>query len=199
MVQLDVTLRGVNGVTVPAVVRNVNFGPDALSWYQHWLPKMYDLAGNPIFEDSHWPWPKIWVQMASDPDCECLVVEANGQLQALCVFQYRNYSGHDGADCVYINFVAVAPWNRASLNAHTRFQGLGKLFLAIAGLVRAKRAGLCPMELESLSQAEPFYLHVGFVPTGVVSKQMNQYRLATVSLTTLISSQLVFISPGGVL
>jgi hypothetical protein len=199
MVRLDVTLHGVNGVTVPAVVRTVNFGADSLSWYQNWFPKMYDLSGNPIFEDSHWPWPQIWTQMANDPDCECLVIEAKGQLQAFCVFQFRNYAAHDGADCAYINFVAVAPWNRVSLNAHTRFQGLGKLFLAVAGLVRAKRMGLCPMELESLPQAEPFYLHLGFVPTGVVTHQMNQYRLATGQVMSLVSSQLQFMKPGGVL
>ncbi|CAM2194595.1 protein of unknown function [Paraburkholderia kururiensis] len=200
MVRLDVTLRGVNGVTVPAIVRNVNFASDAISWFQNWFPKMYDLAGNAIFEDSHWIWPKLWLALANDPDCECLVIEANGQLQALCIFQFQNYTGDDGTDCAYVKFVAVAPWNRSSLNAHTRFQGLGKLFLSIAALVRAARIQqLCPLELESLPQAEPFYLHIGFVPTGVVQGTLNQYRLATKNVTSLVGSQLPFITPGGVL
>lgn len=202
MVQLAVSLHGLNGVRVDGTIRRIT-PTDWLSWYANWFPKMYDLSGRKIYEDSHWQVQQIWAHYAQIPNTECLLIEANGQIQAFVVFQFDGYTGADKLACGYVPFIAIAPWNRAAANVPTRFVGLGKLLLAICGLIRLRRlrpaANDLRLELESLPQAETAYLKIGFAPTGHVIKSMNQYRLDGAAVLSLIASQVQFIAPGGTL
>lgn len=202
MVQLAVNLHGLNGVRVDGTIRRVT-PSDALSWYGNWFPKMFDLAGRRVFEDSHWDVPRLWGHYSQFPSTECLVIEAKGQIQAFVIFQYDGYIGLDNLPCGYVSFIAVAPWNRAAAQVPTRFVGLGKLLLAVCGLIRLRRLKISVndlrLELESLSQAEMAYLKIGFAPTGHLVQMMNQYRLDGSAVLSLITNQVQFIAPGGTL
>jgi GNAT superfamily N-acetyltransferase len=68
---------------------------------------------------------------------------------------------------VYVDNVAVAPWNRPQIQTVPRYRGLGKLMLgaAVSLAIEEGMDGRCG--LHSLVQAEGFYLRAGMQDLGL--------------------------------
>lgn len=183
---------------VAGVIRPLDQMRDALSWIVDWLPKMYDLAGEPLFEDSHWKVPEIWDEAAKSPNMTVLILEAEGRIQGYIVLKMRDHIGRDGKKCVYVSFVATAPWNRKRKNTHRVFSGVGKTLLW-AGLVLGfvEYRSLC-LELHSLPLAEGFYLKLGFRQTGYLSYEgLKEFRLEEAAAFPLIREVLASLTEAG--
>jgi hypothetical protein len=67
---------------------------------------------------------------------------------------------------VYVDYVAVAPWNRKIVQHPQRFKNLGKVMLgqAVATSIAAGLDGRCG--LHSLPQSEGFYRRIGMSDFG---------------------------------
>jgi hypothetical protein len=68
---------------------------------------------------------------------------------------------------VYVDYLAVAPWNRPPIQSPPRFKGFGKLLLGAAVSISVEEGmdGRCG--LHSLTQSEGFYSRVGMKDLGV--------------------------------
>ena len=68
---------------------------------------------------------------------------------------------------VYVDYLAVAPWNRTPVQVKRRFNGLGKVLLGAAVSISIEEGmdGRCG--LHSLQQSEGFYLRAGMEDLGV--------------------------------
>jgi hypothetical protein len=68
---------------------------------------------------------------------------------------------------VYVDYLAVAPWNRSQIQSPCRFTGLGKLMLgaAVSLSLEEGMGGRCG--LHSLKQSEGFYRRAGMNDLGI--------------------------------
>lgn len=187
MASIKATIVGAKNQDVPAIARKVEPIPDVLSWYISWFPKMYDLSGERLFEDSHWDVPEIWSSSYQDERMRVLVLEADERLQGYVVFQIKDYIGIDENRCLYVAFLATAPWNRKRKGGSREYKSVGSVLLAIALLFELKHIGALTLELHSLPQSEIFYRKIGMSETGQRSQEgLKLMRMEKVDALTLL-------------
>lgn len=108
-------------------------------------------------EDFHWDWFRKAVDSSTD-EYEWFHLYADGKPQAACLIYHPEKSALEPGDIFYVEFVAVAPWNRDCKIRPADFKGLGKIILCAAQRFAVKqlklRPGFC---LHSLPKAEGFY------------------------------------------
>ncbi len=174
---IQIKLRGIKNQAVDGTIREIDLIEDSLSWFCNWLPKMYDLSGMRLYEDSHWKVPDIWQLFMGDDGCRLRLIEANEQIQGFIVCQVNGHIGIDGRPAIYVPFLAAAPWNRAGTGSQREFKGVGRILLSIAALYGFKHLERFALELHSLSKAEDFYRKVGMKETGRVKDNLKEFRL----------------------
>ena len=123
---LKVVLIDERGNPVDAVIRPFTPIQDVLSWYIDWFPLMYDLAGNRLYEDSHWRITDYWEEISQKKNFDILIIEAKEKIQGYVTIKY-DHKSYLGNQAVYIPFVASAPWNRKVTRKDRReFKNIGK-------------------------------------------------------------------------
>lgn len=177
MAALQTTITGTRNQLEPAVIRDVEPIEDGLSWFTQWFPKMYDLSGERLFEDSHWDVPGIWTATSKDERYRAMVLEASGQIQGYVVFQLKEYGGIDQEPCMHVSFLATAPWNRKRKGGIREYRGVGSALLAVSLLYELKNIGKLVLELHSLPLSEHFYRKLGFADTGRVHEGLRLMRM----------------------
>jgi hypothetical protein len=187
MAPIEFIFRGQQNEPIPATIRPLNLIPDTLSWLTSWFPGMLDLAGNRLYEDSHWDVPSIWEEALSNDFYRVIVIEAENMIQGYTVVWVKNYLGIDGKPCAHVAFVAVAPWNRAAIGNRRKIKGVGKTLLAMSSLISLKHTGSLVFELHSLPGAEGFYQRVGMRETGRYSAQgLKEFRMENPKALALV-------------
>lgn len=178
MFKVDIQIPRADGTSTVATIRELDQVRDGVSWFVQWFPKMLDLNGYPLYEDSHWDVIKIWHDVSLLPEYKVLVLEADGALQGYAVVQVEQNTGIDGRPCGYIAFIATAPWNRRQPPSKPDFKGIGKLLIGASSLITAQHISNMELELYSLPAAEAFYLKLNFQWTGRVDPQgLKHFRL----------------------
>jgi hypothetical protein len=118
-------------------------------------------------QDRHWDWrQKNAVAAGSNGSIFSLL---NGtEVEAAMVLQFGKTSREPGTllPIVYVDFLAVAPWNRKQIQDPQRFKHLGTVMLghAVAISISAGLDGRCG--LHSLPQSEGFYRQFGMTDYG---------------------------------
>jgi len=82
-------------------------------------------------EDIHWDWFKKAVDYSTD-EYEWFHLYADGKPQAACLIYHPKASALEPGDIFYVEFVAVAPWNRTCELRPRKFRGLGEIVLRAA-------------------------------------------------------------------
>lgn len=180
-------MAGSGGGYTTATFRRTDLYPDSLIWYTEWYPSLYDLSGNPLYDDSRWDVPAIWEAVSLSNDHVSYVIDCDNNLQGYIVLQVSNYHGIDGVECGHVNFLAAAPWNRVSTVRKRVYRQVGQYLLATAALVSYWHLSNATFELESLPDAENFYRKQGMVATGKIEKGLVQYRLGHTQAMPLLS------------
>lgn len=112
-------------------------------------------------EDSHWDWFGKTAAMTSEEYIWFYLV-ADGKPQGACVVFHPKQSSFDGDQIFYIEFVAVAPWNRHSRFRSKKYSGVGSTLLASASSFIADRFGYRNgFSLHALPQAKSYYEKIG--------------------------------------
>lgn len=118
-------------------------------------------------QDSHWEWPTKAMHLNSD-EYIWFSVEVDSEIEAAIIVYHPTNSRIDSRQLFYVDYLAVAPWNRSSLVATPRFRGLGtKLLKLIGNYIRDTYNYPEGFSLHSLPQATSFYEHIGMVNLGV--------------------------------
>jgi hypothetical protein len=108
-------------------------------------------------EDGHWKWLNKSMLLKND-EYKWFFLRINNQIQSACLIYHPKQSILSTQNVFYIEFIAVAPWNRYHPLGHKTYSGVGTVFLKEIMRhckdVLNFQPGMC---LHSLPQAQSFY------------------------------------------
>ena len=127
--------------------------------------------------DAHWNWAEKRASIL-EASQRMYALVARDSVEALMCLDLSAYSmirKKPVTNIVYVDYLAVAPWNRAAIQQRPRFKGLGKIMLGVAVSISLEEEmdGRCG--LHSLPQSEGFYTRVGMKDTGLLDKHHLKY------------------------
>lgn len=112
-------------------------------------------------QDSHWDWFKKSCLYKTD-EYEWFYLLTNGHPQGSCLFYHPKNSLFDSKNIFYIEFIAVAPWNRTTPLTEREFKGVGTLLIKCALRYAVNVLNLrCGFSLNALPQANDYYKKIG--------------------------------------
>jgi len=112
--------------------------------------------------DAHWDWrTKCDVAPSSNRKIFALINADEVEAVMLLHFGKMSREANHALPLVYVDYLAVGPWNRESIQNPQRFRKLGTVLLgsAVNTSIAMGREGRCG--LHSLLQAEGFYRRIG--------------------------------------
>ncbi|MFU9047443.1 hypothetical protein ACNAUY_13750, partial [Acinetobacter tibetensis] len=111
--------------------------------------------------DSHWDWLKKSIAYQED-EYKWFFLYAQDKPQAVCLIYHPKASVLTGNNIFYIEYIAVAPWNRKNPMNKREFSSLGMLLIKFVTNYAAIKLNLTlGFSLHSLPSAIPFYQHIG--------------------------------------
>jgi len=126
-------------------------------------------------DDGHWSWFDKSAAYRGEA-YKWFFVLAEGMPQAACLIFHPKPSAIDACDIFYIEYVAVAPWNRVNPLCERKYKGLGKLIIQVAASYAVQelkyRAGY---SLHALPKAVAFYQSLGMQPFPELDKDELPY------------------------
>jgi hypothetical protein len=137
-------------------------------WHDHWRPALEETlarmraAGVPKAhwpQTAHWNWESKTKQIAGLLAYRSFAITSQGVTQGLMRVDL-NHSARQatqvGKPLVYVEYLEVAPWNRAEF-AKPRYRGVGTALLTAAVDLSLEEGFHGRIGLHSLTQAESFY------------------------------------------
>ncbi len=108
-------------------------------------------------EDHHWDWFKKSYQFTGD-EYEWFFLFSEDKPQGACLIYHPKDSALGDANIFYVEYLAVAPWNRDCLVRQREHKGVGSILLKAALKYSVEKLGLIPgFSLHSLPQAKEYY------------------------------------------
>lgn len=117
--------------------------------------------------DSHWDWRrKCTIAPGTQRQAYGLLNGDQVEAAMMLAFDHQTRLGTPGEPLVYVDFLATAPWNRATIQRPERFRRLGTMLLGAAVEVSRIHGleGRCG--LHALPPAEGFYRQAGMQDLG---------------------------------
>jgi hypothetical protein len=155
--------------SIEAELRDAIENAQLTDWRTHWQPAMRavldDLIKRGVPRDqwpqsSHWDWPAKVAQVEGLLAFKGFCVVCAGMTQGLMridLNQTARESRQAGMPLVYVDYLEVAPWNRADLGQAPRYSGVGTA-LVVAAVELSRQEGFKGrIGLHSLPQADRFY------------------------------------------
>ena len=137
--------------------------------------ELIEVVSSISMEDDHWQWFNKAMAFHS-AEYEWFHLYADGQPQAACVIFHPKESALSPGDIFYVEFVAVAPWNRKCRVRDRRFRGTGTALLSAVLRFAVQTLKLRPgFGLHSLPGAEGFYISLNMVTVEGHDKDTLRY------------------------
>lgn len=130
---------------------------------QQGLPKerLEEILSSLSTQDKHWDWYRKACQHKSD-EYEWFFLMVEDIPQGVCIIYHPKSSKLTSGNIFYLEYLAVAPWNRDSLINNRKFKGVGTILLKCAINYAMQTLKLqSGFSLHSLEQAESYYLKIG--------------------------------------
>lgn len=143
--------------------------PDALSDPSKWegLLDTYQL------NDHHWAWTQK-ARLYNSAEFFWFYLMADGQVQAACIIKHPKESRADKAGIFYVDYLAVAYWNRRRDGYVRRFDGVGTKLLIHAINYSIDVLGYRPgFSLHSLPSSEGYYQNLKMTDFGMDQSYQN--------------------------
>lgn len=119
--------------------------------------KLEEVLASIQTEDHHWSWFEKSVGATGD-EHEWFYLYADNEPQAACLIYHPKSSALGSSNIFYVEFLAVAPWNRNCLVRERKYLGAGSALLRAALSFSVNKLGLSPgFSLHSLPQASGYY------------------------------------------
>ena len=128
------------------------------------------LLGEYGVPDAHWNWDEIVKPDETRITHAAFCIRTGSNVEALMVTDLTRRCKLDqqkGDHLVYIENLAVAPWNRGAIASPRKLGGLGKMMLAVAVKLSESEGWNGRVGLHSLPQSESFYTECGFARVKV--------------------------------
>lgn len=130
-------------------------------------------------EDGHWEWFNKSFFLKSD-EYKWFFFKIDDHIEAACLIYHPSPSISSPKKVFYIEFIAVAPWNRYNPLSKNRYKGIGTTFLKNIMIYCTNVLKFEPgMSLHSLPQAAGFYEQkLGMIHYDQADKHgMNYYEM----------------------
>lgn len=126
-------------------------------------------------EDAHWSWFTKSCAYIGD-EYRWFYLYANGMPQAACVIFQPKESKLHPKNIFYVEFLAVAPWNRRCLVRERELLKVGTTLLQVVLQYSVNELKLSPgFSLHSLPQAAEYYRKLKMVNVGEEDKESLMY------------------------
>jgi len=133
------------------MIENKKYSDDELS----------DVLSKIQTQDSHWNWLSKSVVCRGE-EYEWFYMFAEDKPQGACLIYHPKDSVIDSKNIFYIEFVAVAPWNRDTPFEKRIYGGIGSLLIKCALKFATEKLNLVPgFSLHSLPQSRAYYEKIG--------------------------------------
>lgn len=115
-------------------------------------------------QDNHWNWLNK-TKYYSDDCYDFFYFVAENDIQAMCVtYQPKKSTLYEDKKIFYIEYIAVAPWNRDTLLQKRKYSKIATTLIAAITYYLSNNRGLFPsFSLHSLPQAAGYYEKLGMV------------------------------------
>ncbi len=149
------------------------------AWETQWLPYVKEAVsrGQKHPEDAHWRWDRKINHAKGFLAIKAFSIVCNDQLQGMMLVDMSKIARlleQAGKDLIYVEFLATAPWNRKGLTSEPRYQGVGRLLIAVAVELSFQEEFKGRVGLHSLPNADGFYHRVcGMTDLGPDSTYQN--------------------------
>ncbi|HCF5267750.1 TPA: hypothetical protein P8O60_002197 [Pseudomonas aeruginosa] len=123
--------------------------------------------------DYHWAWTQK-AQQCNSAEYFWFYLMADGKVQAACIIKHPKESRVDNAGIFYVDYLAVAYWNRRRNGYVRRFDGVGTKLLVHAINYSINFLGYRPgFSLHSLPSSEGYYRSLQMTDYGVDAGYQN--------------------------
>ena len=126
-------------------------------------------AGFDERDDAHWRWGSFVRRLRKKRGiARCGAIQTpDGQVQGAIIYRRDGASFLEhGSSCLYVEYLAAAPWNRGDCTPSRRYHGVGEALLTLAILQSYDWGYEGRVTLSSLRGALNFYKKYDFVETG---------------------------------
>lgn len=114
------------------------------------------------FHDIRWNWEKKYLYYSDENTYDWFFIIIDGKIQAVTLISHPKKSVINGDDIFYIEYIAVAPWNRTSSFYSRQFSGLGSILMKTVSKYYSTKYGYRDgFSLSAVPQAIPFYKKIG--------------------------------------
>lgn len=126
-------------------------------------------------EDMHWDWFIKSYQLTGE-EYEWFFLFSEDKPQGACLIYHPKNSALYEENIFYIEYIAVAPWNRDCLVRQREYKGIGSILLKAALKYSVEELGLIPgFALHSLPQAKRYYENLNMINIEHMNKNTLLY------------------------
>lgn len=127
--------------------------------------EVIQLLGDLQFHDLHWNWMSKYTHYSDDLVYDWFFMIVEDTIQAVSLTMHPKESVFEKDSIFYIEYIAVAPWNRTSEKYKKNYSGLGTLIIkAICKYFSEKLQYRPGFSLSAVPEAIPFYQKIGMTP-----------------------------------
>jgi hypothetical protein len=125
-------------------------------------------------EDKHWEWVRKGCALDSE-EYEWFYAKSENHIEGICVIYHPQPSRIDSKEIFYVDYVAVAPWNRKNPFSVQKIKGIGSVLIRESLRFSVEELQYRPgFGLHSLPQAITYYEKIGMQNFG---KDVNKQDL----------------------
>lgn len=137
--------------------------------------KLQDIMSKLGVQDQHWDWRRK-CSIAPGTNRRVFSLLNSGEVEAAMMLLFGQKSRDSSLQpIVYVDYVAVAPWNRQPFQEPQRFRGLGTVMLGAAVELSRQLGHDGRCGLHSLPQSEGFYRKIGMRDFGLDAAKSMRY------------------------
>lgn len=164
-------------IPVPASISST-ITKKTLSEVKAWVPVLKRHAE----EDASWDWAQILREHGSLRRArlnvyDYAILRCQRRTQALMIMEIANHRNRADKPIVYVEYLAIAPWNRPGIQHPREFVGCGSALIehSVERSVSLGYGGL--VGLHTLPGARSFYIGIGFKDLGADSQEGGLHYL----------------------
>jgi len=160
-----------SGLHVDAVLFDGISEENLREYNEEWIPKLREARerakkllsqGKPsagLIEDAHWDWTSKVLQTRDSLAHKHFAIECESKTQGLMQVEMSMHRSRiePGQHMVYVDYLSVAPWNRAPVVERPRFKLVGTILLAQAVGLSDNEGFFGRMGLHALPAAAEWY------------------------------------------
>jgi len=127
-------------------------------------------------EDEHWDWrDKLKRTKSASLSYKHFTVECDGKTQGMMQLNLTIHRSWENSswNIVYVDYLAVAPWNRATIVEQPKYKGIGSVLLGQAMGASILESFKGRIGLHSLLDAREWYKKMGLKAYGLDSQVEN--------------------------